>query len=334
MIECIFTIDYEIYGNGEGSLKEQVYEPAKNLKAIFDQTASKMVVFVEAIELKKIEEIGVDPAISEVKRQVQELYKEGHEIALHLHPQWCNAFYYNGKWELDYREYNLCALQEERIVDIVDGSIAYLRTILADPGFTPISFRSGNWLFQPTMTATKVLAEKGIKIDSSVFKGGLQHQYKMDYRQAMGNGYFWNFQNDVNIPSPNGELLEIPIHTQLVPFWKMVTTKRIGLQQKAPSSKKTVKVKLYRFLDIARFRQPLKLDLCRMTIEEMSGMIDRIIQDDQYNPRSYKPIVAIGHTKDLIDFATVERSLSYLRQKGIKVSTLKEAYERVTKNGY
>ena len=28
MIECIFTIDYEIYGNGEGSLQQLVYEPA------------------------------------------------------------------------------------------------------------------------------------------------------------------------------------------------------------------------------------------------------------------------------------------------------------------
>ena len=32
MIECIFTIDYEIYGNGEGSLKELVFEPASVLK--------------------------------------------------------------------------------------------------------------------------------------------------------------------------------------------------------------------------------------------------------------------------------------------------------------
>ena len=27
MIECIFTLDYEIYGDGTGSLNELVYEP-------------------------------------------------------------------------------------------------------------------------------------------------------------------------------------------------------------------------------------------------------------------------------------------------------------------
>ena len=37
MIECIFTIDYEIYGNGQGSLKELVYDPMERLLAIFAQ---------------------------------------------------------------------------------------------------------------------------------------------------------------------------------------------------------------------------------------------------------------------------------------------------------
>ena len=36
MIECIFTIDYEIYGNGQGLLRDQVYEPARKLKEVFD----------------------------------------------------------------------------------------------------------------------------------------------------------------------------------------------------------------------------------------------------------------------------------------------------------
>ena len=31
MIECIFTLDYEIYGNGTGALKDLVYEPAERL---------------------------------------------------------------------------------------------------------------------------------------------------------------------------------------------------------------------------------------------------------------------------------------------------------------
>ena len=182
MLECAFTIDYEIYGNGDGSLKELVLEPARQLKTIFDRAGAKFVVFVEAAELEKIENEQTDPAISEVKDQIREFYQEGFEIALHLHPQWCNARYQDNRWNLDYTEYNLCTLPEQRITEIVGRSIAYLRKVVDVPDFTPLSFRAGNWLFQPTATAARVLAKHGIKVDSSVFKGGRQHKHNLDYR--------------------------------------------------------------------------------------------------------------------------------------------------------
>ncbi|WP_435547565.1 hypothetical protein [Desulfobacterium sp. N47] len=162
MIECIFTIDYEIYGNGEGTLKELVYEPMQKLSEIFDSAGVKFVVFVEAAELEQIELFKTDPVINDVKHQVQKLHTNGHEIALHLHPQWYNARYENQKWCLDYTEYNLCKLPEKRIDQIIDRSIAYLRNIINKADFTPLSFRAGNWLFQPAQTTSRILAERGV----------------------------------------------------------------------------------------------------------------------------------------------------------------------------
>lgn len=326
MIECIFTIDYEIYGNGEGSLYELVYEPARKLKDIFDQKGANFVVFVEIAELEQIEALETDFAISKVKGQIRELYKQGHEIALHLHPQWSNARYHKGKWELDYSEYNLCVLPKERIAEIVDRSVTYLRTVLDTSDFTPLSFRAGNWLFQPTRTVASVLAERGIKVDSSVFKGGLQHQYNLDYRKALRNEYYWRFTDDTNVSDPGGVLLEVPIYTQMVPFWKMLTAKRIDLQRKGSPAAKTSKKKLYRLLDFLRLRHPQKLDFCRMTLDELTRMVDTVIREDQKNPTLFRPIVAIGHTKDLVDFETVEFFLSYLEQKGITISTFEKVY--------
>ena len=259
MIEFIFTIDYEIYGNGEGSLKEHVYKPAYRLQKMFNQTGNKLVYFVEAAELERIEAAKSDPAITDVKRQIRDLYCEGHEIALHVHPQWYNGSYKNGKWELDNSEYNLCVLPEQRIAEIVDQSVNYLCSILSDPHYTPLSFRAGNWLFQPTGNLAKRLIEHGIKIDSSVFKGGLQHQHGLDYRSAVKNGYFWKFQDDVNKPDVGGKMMEIPIHTQMVPPWKMATKKRLGLQQKAVAGRIITKEIIYRLLDMARLWQPLKI---------------------------------------------------------------------------
>jgi len=63
-------------------------------------------------------------------------------------------------------------LPEERIREIVSNGIKFLRFILRKTDYVPISFRAGNWLFQPTQPAARILCEYGIKIDSSVFKGG------------------------------------------------------------------------------------------------------------------------------------------------------------------
>ena len=333
MIECIFTIDYEIYGNGQGSLKELVYEPTQKLMGIFNKAKAKIVIFVEVAELEKIEASGTDSAINDVKYQVQELYKQGHEIDLHLHPQWYNARWKNGSWELDYSEYNLCTLPEDRIVQIIDRAISYFRAVLGLTDFTPLSFRAGNWLFQPTRTAANVLAEQGIKVDSSVFKGGLQHQHNLDYRRSLQNGNYWRFSNDVNVPDPHGSLLELPIYTQMVPFWKMLTTKRVNIQRKTAPAASTEKNhnggrRLQRVMDFMRFQYPLKLDFCRMTIDELTRMVETVIKVDQQDPTSFRPIVAIGHTKDLVDFETVESFLSYLDRKGIAVSTFEEIYDK------
>jgi hypothetical protein len=328
MLEAVITIDYEVYGHGEGSLRELVFDPAKRLKALFEKRNARFVAFVEAAELERIAAEKTDPAISLVQNQVREFHRDGFEVGLHLHPQWYNARRENGRWRLDYREYNLCTLPRERIVGIVDRALAYLRTLVGDPAFTPVSFRAGNWLFQPTRTAAGVLCERGLQIDSSVFKGGRQHQHRLDYRRALKNGSFWRFSDDVNVPDPGGGLVEFPIFTKMVPTWKLFTAKRIGLQRKAPAAPPSGGGRLSRIRDFLRLRSPLKLDFCRMTIDELGTMLDAAVREDRRDPASFRPIVAIGHTKDLVDFGAVEAFLSGLRERGIPVSTFGDMIRR------
>lgn len=326
MIDCIFTLDYEIYGNGTGTLKDLVYEPAQRLRDIFHKWGARFVNFVEVAEFEKIEAYGTDSAIELVRRQVRELYREGFEIALHLHPQWCDASYRDGRWLLDFSEYNLCTLPRNRIAAIIERSLEYLRHMVDEPRFAPLSFRAGNWLFQPTQPAASVLAENGIKIDSSVFKGGLQHKYGLDYRAARKNGYYWSFSHDANQPDADGQCIEVPIYTEMVPIWRMPTSKRLGFGNNFGIAGQEHKGNLNRFRDFVRFQYPLKLDFCRMTLVELTSMVERVIRKDRDEPELYRPLVAIGHTKDLVDIQTVNDFLSFLCSKGIAVSTFADIY--------
>jgi len=330
MIDCLFTLDYEIYGNGEGALKDLVYDPADRLIAIFEKWDARFVNFVEVAEFERIEECGTDPHIDLVTKQIRDLHQKGFEIALHMHPQWYNARHEEGRWHLDHNEYNLCTLPRSRIVEIVERALRYLRYAVDQSKFTPLSFRAGNWLFQPTRIAANVLAERGIKIDSSVFKGGLQHNYNLDYRRALKNGYYWPFSVDANQPDPSGDWIEVPIYTEMVPVWRMATSKRMHFGKNVGIAGQTTRRRINRALDFLRFRYPLKFDFCRMTLDEMTSMVKRVIREDAKNPIFYRPLVAIGHTKDLNDFKSVDGFLAFLRAKGIAVCTLADIYSKLS----
>lgn len=331
MIECIFTVDYEIYGNGLGSLRDLVHEPGERLQAVFRTWAAPCVVFVEAAEMEVIGSRGSDAAIDPVERQIREFHADGFEIGLHLHPQWYNARYEAGRWRLDFEEYNLCRLLPDRIDQIVERSIAYLRRVLGVPDYTPHSFRAGNWLLQPTAAAARSLARHGLEVDSSVFKGGRQRQQGLDYRRARRNGYYWAFSDDVNVPDAEGLLLELPTFTRMVPIWRMLTTKRLALQQKAPGDLRRPSGRLARLRDYARCSYPQKLDFCRLSTAEMIRILDRELSLDRMDPETYRPIVAIGHTKDLVEPESVARFLSCLKTKAIPVTTLREAHQKIAR---
>lgn len=328
MIEFVFTLDYEIFGDGSGSLKEHVLEPAKSLLKLFQEWNAHFVLFVEAAELEVINNEKSDPAILSVLEQVHEFYRSGHEIGLHLHPQWYRAKRESGKWRLDISEYNLCLLPEDRIRQIIARSIAFLRQVLKSHDYSPFSFRAGNWLFQPTQTVARVLSEYGIRIDSSVFKGGFLPDFGIDYRPALNNAWFWRFSRDAVIAEEKGLLLEVPIYARMVPVWKMITFKRLALQIKKTPAAYNDGARIKTARNIAGLKYPMKLDFCKMTRKELVSMLNRIIHEDKSAPSEYHPVVAIGHTKDLRDITPINYLLGFLFEEGISITGFRSVYAK------
>jgi catechol 2,3-dioxygenase-like lactoylglutathione lyase family enzyme len=319
MIECIFTLDYEIYGNGHGTLRDLVLDPTRRLAGLFQEFDAPFVVFTEAVEFARMEEAQSDPDTAGVRAQLRELRAAGHEIALHLHPWWANARYENGHWRMDWSERSICALQPERVEAIVSGAITYLRESLNDPQFTPRSFRSGLWVMQPTGAIARILAGHGVEVDSSLFKGGRMRGLGLDYRSAIANDSSWRFSDDVNVPDPSGALLELPIHSQMVPFWRMLGGKRLKLHSKTRQASEGSPLPR-NWLDFMRLRYPRKLDFCRMTFAEMREAVMEVLEE-QRGRKEARPIVAIGHSKDFVDTEAVKRFLAFLQDRGVAVTT-------------
>ena len=62
-------------------------------------------------------------------------------------------------------------------------------------------------------------------------------------------------------------------------------------------------------------------------------MMGRLIREDREEPSQYRPIVAIGHTKDLTDVQTVDAFLSYLQENGVNVATFQDVYPKLQPGG-
>ena len=320
MTECVFTLDYEIYGSGEGSLRDLVIDPTQRLGELFREFDVPFVVFTEAVEFAKMEEANSDRDSNNLRSQLRELHAAGHEIALHLHPWWANAQYESGRWQLDWNEINIATLKPARIDEIVSKAIQYLRDALADPTFTPHSFRSGLLAMQPTADVASVLARNGLQVDSSFFTGGRVRHLGLDYRRHQENGGYWRFDRDIRVSDPQGALLEIPIHTELVPFWKMLGRKRLKLQKSTQRSTQGTPLP-HDWSDFLRFRYPRKLDFCRMTFDEMRETTEAFLLKTKSRPEARSVMVAIGHSKDFVDSDSTRRFLTFLQDRSISVTT-------------
>lgn len=320
LIEFVFTLDYEIYGNGVGSLRDLVLDPTRQLAELFKEFGAPFVVYAEAMEFARIDQAQSDPDIVAVRAQMRELREAGHEIALHIHPWWANARYQDSSWQLDWSEWKIGTLAPDRIESIVSESIRYLRDALGDQDFTPLAFRAGQWAIQPTPVIAETLARHGVRVDSSVFKGGHVRGVGLDYRPAVANDGIWRFANNVNVPDPNGRLWEIPIYTELVPFWKMLKRKRLKLQSKTNSASQGSPLP-HDWRDFLRFRYPRKLDFCRMTFDEMRKTVETFIERKNLPQQEHSILVAIGHSKDFVDSDAVRYFLAFLKERAIQVTT-------------
>jgi len=111
----------------------------------------------------------------------------------------------------------------------------------------------------------------------------------------------------------------------------MNTAKRVGFSRNLGLARHGLKHKIERLRDFMRFQYPRKLDFCRMTLDEMTSLMNGIIEEDRKAPEAYRPVVAIGHTKDLVDFDTIISFLAYLKQNQVPISTFTEIYPKLTR---
>ena len=334
-----FTLDYEIHGNGDGNPMELMVEPTYRLMNLLEKYHQRLTIMADVAEIlcfkRYLAETGRDDYhVAEIEEQLRDAIRRGHEVQLHIHSSYFNAVHNGHSFDQCIDEYNMAALPIERIDEMVTGCVEYLETLLrpVKKNYKVWLFRAANWSMMPTENLYKVLVKHGITHDTSVFKGGVQGgNVCYDYREAYDNliAYPASVKN-INERDDEGKLIELPIYTEMRPFWDFVSMVRIFRMIRAKFHKhKKSSVKIAdssradkndnRKLSLKSFFRlsPLKMDFNQVNSRGLKRMMRNVMRRiEEMNGLGDEPInvVLIGHSKTFVPYneRTLEPFLKWI----------------------
>ena len=226
----IITLDYELFLNDKtGSVRNCLEKPIAEIQKICDKFDVHYTVFVDAAylymlnKLKETDSNLIDD-FNTVCAHLRWIQSKGHDIELHLHPQWYYSEYKNGEWVLDWEHYRMGDLDEECALRLFNESKCLLDGII---GKETTIFRAGGYSL-PGFDYNTAFEKNGMIADSSVLPGirEITSTHVFDYRKLPEIPY--RFSDDVLQPKDNGSFIELPISLSK----KYFITKYLSIKKK------------------------------------------------------------------------------------------------------
>lgn len=322
-MNLFITLDYELFGDGSGDVFTHIVEPTNFILEVCQKAGIRTTIFFEALEYLKIKEewecgntMGYSKnPIEAIEQQIQKAAKAGHDIQLHIHPQWYDAKYQNGKWRLDHNHWRLgdfVGSQNYGVKELMSDCKSALEAVVQQvkPDYKCIGLRAGGYNIMPSSKVYLAMLELGIKFDSSVYPGGYESGSlsKYNYRRVpLELDYWWGDVNDIRKVSENSQgVLEIPIFALPIPPWKRVFTyakvkslllgvnNAVSANSKEKLVSKSIKEKLkYMFQP-----EPATWDVCMYSKSLHKSYFKYI---ETHLPEQRSSYVLIGHPKNLQD---------------------------------
>jgi hypothetical protein len=236
VLRLIFTLDYEIHGNGEGCSHELMVEPVTRLLRLFEEYGAPLTIMADIAEILKFKEYAEehghdDYHYHQVVAQLQAAVSRGHDVQLHIHSSYFKARHDGRRWVQEMAEYDIARLSLERLNEMISLGKDYLESTLkpANPSYRCLAFRAANWSVSPAKNVVKALIQNGIRIDTSVFKFGRRNGLvNFDYTDACSNLIPWRVsEENLCWPDARGRVWEFPIYAEKRWLGAFLTLNRI-----------------------------------------------------------------------------------------------------------
>lgn len=213
------TFDYELFlGTETGTVESCLLEPVRKFVSLSEEFGGqvKFVFFVDSLYLLKLREYSIESTELQqdydgIVRQLRNLTDKGHDVQLHLHPQWFYSTYdYQSKrWLLDFEHYKLSDCSLDDVETMLHDSICLLEEIV---GYKPTAFRAGGYSYPNEQRYIKLFEKYNILQDSSVRVGAsAEGKYQTyDYTEVRSFSSY-RFSDDIVKENNLGIFTEFPI---------------------------------------------------------------------------------------------------------------------------
>jgi hypothetical protein len=248
-MKVIFSFDYELFfGANSGSPEKCMLEPAEALAIVAAEHRAPLCFFVDTgylLALRKFrpssEVLGAHD--TKLRRNLDELAAQGHEMLLHVHPHWEDTIWADGNWRFDLSRYCLSAFEPRDVLAIVERHAAELRPYTRNGRI--YAYRAGGWAVQPFPPIGHALKAAGIRIDSTVFPGGHDSTGKSTFNfELTPPKSTWRFDADPTVEKTQGDFLEVPTSSMTVSplyYWRLAFARLTNRTSAQPFGDGTVR---------------------------------------------------------------------------------------------
>jgi len=328
------THDWELRGDGSGDIEEIQFAPLRRLLAIYEKAGARTTFLPDVMQQLRFR--SLQDEYPELKRaadswdeHAQEAYARGHDIQLHLHSQWSNAEYQNGRWELR-GDWSLLNYEPDPATRIISDSKGYLENALhsVDSQYRCVAFRASALALTPSAHLLSSLAALGIEIDVSVAGGFYLNNetLQLDYRTCEETflPYYPRMDDARRISNQQEPVVCVPLNhfygsRRLVTKQNLALAKaRFGRNEKTADrgmfsparldSQSTGLARVYeKLIAPAIKRKHFVSDTGRLNYPLMCEMLASIRQRARESGLAKVPVVLTNHPKDIRDWAGLER---------------------------
>ncbi len=369
-LSLVLVDDWELRGDGSGDMRRIQFDAMRKLNRIYEDHGLRGSYNAEIMQQLHHLRFGErHPELKELAQEweevVLETYKRGHDVQLHVHPQWSKASYEGGRWKLG-GDWAIINHPRTEMVRMISKSREYLENLIrrVNSAYRCISYRAGAWAIAPSEHVLSVLAEQGIVFDMSIC-GGIKYDnavVNLDYTDCEETFLpFYPHPTDARrVGTAEAGLMCVPTFTFRPSRATMLKRDVIHLRSRLSSRKQTSqttaatpqaqpaastytvwqqeKGRAAKLWELSRdhWQPEVRIgDLSFLNIDLLKDMVSSMRRTARRRNVASAPIVLENHSKNITNFDDIKRFAEYVSQQAdLEVITLSELAQRLEAGFY